>query len=135
MKKKIILFWGTAIVCWILAITMTKERPQSLKRNFKLNPSGNQVKLFNFVFLPWFLVGISYQVHQGQYSHNIAFYKLNVHQRTGYQRPNKNEPQCFFSLSFCFKGLKYWWIALLKRWASEVSRISALVVKSAGKFP
>ena len=40
--------WRTAIVCWILAITVTKGRLQTLKRKFKLIPSSSRPKLFNF---------------------------------------------------------------------------------------
>ena len=86
-----------------------KGRLQTLKRKFKLIPSGCQPKLFNlagrklfqrFCFLYFklvckflsqaisdiyyfhlfslhFLVGIWYQVHPGQYSHNIVFDKSN----------------------------------------------------------
>ena len=118
-------------MCWILAITVTKERLQTLKRNVKLILSRSQPRLFNlagsklflrifmfysklipgtsqpkisnfaaktflklyFHFFSDFPVGIWYEVHPGQYSHNIVFYKLNVHQRRRYQRPYINGPK------------------------------------------
>ena len=61
-----------------------------LQTHSKQVPAHHIFQFFwRFIFISFsdFLVWIWYQVHPGQYSHNIVFDKLNVHQRRWYQRP------------------------------------------------